>query len=698
MWLSPLGTLAARLSILAPKLQAWLESRLVHSVSVESRRKPGLETAGLALTLLLVNVYICRELFRVEYLNYMGSIEGAFIGMSRYVMGHWRDLTWFPLWNGGTPFPTTYPPLLNLTVAFSAWLSGASPAHAYHWVTALAFCLGPVALFALTYRLSGSQWAGFVAGLIYSSVSWSYWIIPAIGRDVGGPFHSRRFQALVEYGEGPHVASMTLLTVALLFLDVAMTRRRAHWITLASVVLAATALTNWLGAFGIVLIVAPYALAQLGRGGWKTRDLALVALIGAAAYGLAIPLMPPSTIATLQKNAQSTGGNYAHVYQAALPQGLAVLAALIVIKLAISRLPRHLQFGILFAFLMTLVAAGDAVWNIAIVPMAFRYHLEMEMALAMLAGFVCYALFRSRPRRVVALAIAVLVLSLIQPLKIERRQAAGMLRPIDITKTIEWKTAQWLNHNWNGSRVFVPGSVAFWLNAFSDTPELWGFEQATTNPINRDVTYVVYHGDPTGAHETDSAVLWMKALGVHAVGVSGPLSSAPYKDFVKPRKFDGFLEPLWRDGDDTLYRVSEDAELARVVPREALVSRKPIHALDLDPLRPYVAALDDPKMPRADFRWTSAHSATINAKLDPGQIVSVQMAWHQGWRATVNGRAAPVQRDAIGQMYIDPEISGPCTIEMIYDGGMETGVAYAVCALTALLLAAASIRSLLKPV
>jgi len=151
---------------------------------VSAKSTAWVQTALLALALFLLNLYICRELFRIEYLPFMGSIEGAFIGISRYIQAHWSDLTWYPLLNDGTPFPTTYPPLLNLTVALVASLRGISTAHAYHWVTALAYCLGPVALFALVLRMTASRWAAFVAGLIYSSVSMSAWLVPDIARDL----------------------------------------------------------------------------------------------------------------------------------------------------------------------------------------------------------------------------------------------------------------------------------------------------------------------------------------------------------------------------------------------------------------------------------------------------------------------------------------------------------------------------------
>jgi hypothetical protein len=658
-----------------------------------------LTTALLAICLFGLNFYVCHELFQVEYLRFMGSIEGAFIGLSRFAVAHGGDLTWFPLWNAGIPYQTAYPPLLPRVVAAVASLRGTSTAHAYHAVTALAYCLGPVALFALARRMTGSRWAGFAAGAIWSSVSMSAWLVPGVAADMGGPFFPRRLDALVRYGEGPHVASITLLIVALLCLDHAMAKRRAPLVFLAALALAATATTNWLGAFAIVLVVVPYTLAHLGLDGWKWRDLALLALIGAAAYCLAMPWMPPSTIAVLRMNAKTANGDYSNAYRYAwlcLPAALIALAA---IKMFVRRWARHLQFAVLFAFLMMLVTLADEWWHIAIVPQAARYHLEMEMALAILAAVVAHAMLRNRPRWIAIVSMGALLLALILPIRMERGYASDyLLLPQDIHGTIEWKTAHWLNEHWTGGRVMVPGSSAFWLTAFSDTPQLWGIDQALTDYALRDAVFAIYTGELAGPHNAEDAVLWLKALGVHAVGVSGPASTEIYKPFRSPKKFEGVLEPLWRgSSDDVIYRVGRGPEsLARVIPRSALVARAPVTGLDVDPLRPYVAALDDIRMPHAEFHWSSMHSADITANLEAGQILSVQMAWHKGWHALVNGRPTPVLRDAIGLMYIDPAVSGPCKIEMRYDGGVEMRASRWISPITALLLAAACVPAVLK--
>src|SRR2546421_5209824 len=105
------------------------------------------KAAGFPLALLALNVYFTKELFTLEYTQYMGSIEAAFISISRYMLENWRDLTWFPLWYGGIPFQNTYPPLLHAIVAVTAGVFRISPALAHHAVTACKCCRGPFVLY-----------------------------------------------------------------------------------------------------------------------------------------------------------------------------------------------------------------------------------------------------------------------------------------------------------------------------------------------------------------------------------------------------------------------------------------------------------------------------------------------------------------------------------------------------------------------
>lgn len=620
----------------------------------------------------------------------MGSIEGAFIGIARYAMHHWRDLTWFPLWYGGVPYQNTYPPLLHLCVAAFATIFRTSPAHAYHFLTALAYCLGPVALYALALRWTASRWTAFVAGLLYSALSFSPWILPAVRHDLGGIFYPRRLQALVYYGEGPHVAALTLLPLVLLAIDLAATRRRPQYIFLAAISVAALVLTNWFAAVSLAVAIGCLLLAKSFSKEPAAPAIAAVALIGVCAYLLAMPLLPPSTILTTFSSNSTVEGDFVHTYGAFPLRAAALIAVFALMKFAVRRLSLPLQFAIFFTFTVAVFAIASFFWNINIVPQAHRYELEMEMGLSLLLALAAASFLKNRAA---AIALAVLIVLLIQPVRRDRNYARNfLLRSVDITTTIEWRTADWLNRHWSGERVMAAGSEQFWLTAFSDTPELaGGYDPGILERIEGAAIYLLYSDESTKGREAEYSILWLKALGVQAAGVSGPASTEFFKPYRHPHKYDGVLPVLWRDGDDALYRVEPRASLARIVPRSSLVTRVPVNGLDVEPLRPYVAALDDPALPRADFVWTSAHSAKIHGALAAGQVISVQEAWHRGWHAN-----ASITHDALGQMVLDPGHPGPFDIDLIYDGGAEMKIAKILSACTALALVFFSLRGILK--
>ena len=103
-----------------------------------------------------------------------------------------------------------------------------------------------------------------------------------------------------------------------------------------------------------------------------------------------------------------------------------------------------------------------------------------------------------------------------------------------------------------------------------------------------------------------------------------------------------------------------------------------MHGLDVEPLRPFVAALNDPQLPLAPMEWKSRASARIAADLRTGDLVSVQVTYHPGWHAMVNGSERRIESDAIGLMVIHPECAGACAIDLIYDGGREMKIARVV--------------------
>jgi hypothetical protein len=233
-----------------------------------------------------------------------------------------------------------------------------------------------------------------------------------------------------------------------------------------------------------------------------------------------------------------------------------------------------------------------------------------------------------------------------------------------------------MGRNMPGERAFISGSASFIHNVFTDNPQVYGgHEQHALNQFIPVVTYTVYSGANAGARDAEYSVFWLKAFGARAISVSGPNSTDYYHPFANPGKFEGVLPVLWRDGDDVIYGVpSRSPSLAHVIPAAAVPARKPIHGLDIEPVEPYVAALDDPRSPPASFEWHGMSEAEIHASLQPGQVISVQITYDRGWEALANGRRQPIRGDAIGQMVIEPDCVGPCDISLRYTGGIERTV------------------------
>lgn len=584
------------------------------------------------------NAYICWRLFKLEYSQFMGSIEAAYIGISRHILTSGGDLSWWPAWYVGIPFQNAYPPLLHFLVAGWAAVAKVSSARAHHFVSALFYCFGPVAGYLAAARITGRKTESFLAALVYSVVSPSAILIPEVAGDIHGMWNDRRLQVLMAYGEGPHIASVALLPLALYCFEIARVKRRAEWDFLAALSMAAVALTNWLGAFALAALIVSHLLG--------TRAWLRAAGIGLFAYAIASPWIPPSTLEAVRLNAQ-TVGPYEHTYRTflwSLPVVAATLFAL-----------RKAPVWVIFSVLMGAPALMGYWVQINVLPQPHRYHIEMDLG-------ICFALVLAAAKWIPARArvpvfYTVVLICGYRAFRIQR-YARELIQPINITKTIEYRSAQWFQQNMPGERVLTAGSVEFWLNAFGETPQFGGgFLQGLINPVHRTGSYFI-----TAMPDGPGAILWMKAFGIHAVEVNGPRSHEVYKDFVTPGKFDGILDEVWRSDDDVIYRIPGDS-LAHVMPKDRLVVRPPMNDRDFSGMERYVDALDRP----APFVWHGTHAATIRAQVGPGDIVSVQENFHPGWHAD-KGR---IFKDGLGMMAIEPQCSGDCRIELNYDGGLE---------------------------
>jgi hypothetical protein len=305
---------------------------------------------------------------------------------------------------------------------------------------------------------------------------------------------------------------------------------------------------------------------------------------------------------------------------------------------------------------ITLLAYYD---GIMLVTQPQRFQLAMEIGCILTLAFGTSLLVERRRRIQQAIAILLLLFAARQII-IARRFARIEARPTPAASRIESKTALWFDQHLSGARVFDKGSVSFWMNVFTSTPQIYGCcDQANTNVMTDIAVYFVSTGTPSGTLDADLRRLWLRVFGIHAIALGGPKSQEVYKDIRNPYAIIHSFPVAWQDGDDYI---------------SDLVSRPPRNGLDTEPLAGYARALEDPAYPIVDARWLNQHTISIDANLEPKQIVSLQMNYWTGWEASANGRFIPAQKDNLGFLYIEPGCAGPCAIMLKYTGGREANV------------------------
>lgn len=627
-----------------------------------SRRQ---QIAASAVTLFLANLYVCRELFALTYTRYYGSIEAAYISIAHWIVQHPSEFSWFPLWYGGIPYANTYPPLLHWIVGYTALATGWTEALAYHAVTALTYCLGPLALFCFALRLSGSVGRSFAGALLYSCVSPSLWLVEAFRGDAGGWDAPRRLHALLLYGEGPHGTAMTLLPLALIALDYALAKRRPIPVYLAALALAAVVLTNWLGAFALAAAVVALLLAK--PEGLRFPTLAWAAGIGALSYVLVAVWIPPSNIADIRHNAQYTVGTYPVGWTNVLIW-TATAAAALGLRWLLPARPQLvlIRWCALFGLFMAVLTLGDAWFGLHALPQPDRYHVELEIPICLALAWLGGSLVGRVPRPYgTTLATAALTAVAAYGLHAYRGFAAEWLKPGQLTETSEYKAIEAIKTRAEGERLALRGIAAYWLNAFTDNPQFGGgFDQGI---VNRTIP-AIRHGFGAEAVGADKMIAWLEIYGIEAIAAGGPF----HWDFAHERLRD-HLPELWRyDDSSALYSIpNAQGPPFRVITPATRPVRTPHDAADLEPVQALLSALRDPTLPRPNAAQNSPNHWTIEANLESEHLIWAQITYHRGWRITANGQTRRILENPLGMMTLEPRCQGPCEIQLIYDGGSE---------------------------
>jgi hypothetical protein len=644
--------------------------------------------AACAIALAWMNLYISRDLIFAQTAP-MASMHGFWAAIARWAGGSWFGPEWWPYWDCGIPFEFTYAPAVPALTALIAAIFHLTHNLAFQSVTVLAYCLAPVTLFLMAWLWTRSPGYSFLAGLFYSLTGPTRILVPDdvfLWRIFGD---ARRFYLVSVWDETPHVLALGFLPLAILFLSLSIRKRRLVYHAAAAVSIAAATLTS---AFGptMVAMAAFCLLFVLRRQDYK-RNILLTVAIGAYAYALSARFLPPTLLNAIRiATGRGEDGNWTLA-------SLTALAIMVLGWIVLWRyLPRwtsdwRLQFFALFAYLTSSPPILATFLSRHLLPQPNRYKFEMELAIALLVVFGARYWIERTPRAVKA-ALLFLFLALAgEQVESYRRYARAIIPPGDLLQTIEYRAATWAAQNLPGVRMAMPGSVAQWTNAFTQVPQFTGGSWSMAyNPIQQRGFDAELIGGDTPEEDARVSLAWLKAYGVGAVCVSGPKSPEYWKPFRHPGKFDGVLPVLWRADDTTIYRIPQrTASLAHVVSESAVIRHSPRRPSDKAGIERYVAALDDPSLPPAEFHWEGRNRILIQTVAQPDQAISVQVSYHPGWHVTVGNRHPQLRKDGLGLIWFRPECDGPCVVRMDYDGGWELRLCRWVCylALAGLLFA-----------
>ena len=643
--------------------------------TIVARRRRELWSAACYCAILIwINVYIARDFF-AAHTAHMNSMHGFWIAMAKRAGSGWFHPTWWPYWDCGIPFEAAYQPLVPALTA--AWVALGSIPHdqAFGCVSGFFYCLAPISLFAMGWTLTRQAGTSFMAALFYSLTSITQLILPDGRFRLDEVWHARRLYITAVWDDTPHLAALSLLPLAILCIVLALQRRSRIWSLSAAAVVALMTATSAFGAVDTVM-AAICLVFVLPRESWRTNALR-IAGIGAFGYLMAGGMVPPSVWVAIQDSA-----HYSPEEKWSLGSVTAVAVVFVgwtVLHHLLKRSTKdwRVHFLVLFAWLMSSIPFTWDILGRRFMPQPGRYKLELELALALPIALGIRWLMQKLPAPVRRATILLMLALAAEQIVTFRKLEKAYLAPQDVTTTVEYRTASWVEHNLPGQRVLFPGSVAQWANAFAGTLQFSGgpWSQATNRSQQFAQADILFAAGPK---ISEISLIWLKAYGVSAVGVSAPDSKEFWKPYADPSKFDA-LPVLWSDQGVTIRKVPlRTASLSHVVADDAIVPRRPRNPEDVGGVRKYVAALDDPSFPVATLDWQDNNHIRIGTTASPGQVISVQVGYHPGWHATVNGERREIRKDGLGLMWLRPDCHGACEINLAYGGGLELWVSRVV--------------------
>lgn len=600
--------------------------------------------------ILLIAGFLIRPYLKLKYSDNWASIESTFIADARILKDHWPRPLWQPYWYVGTRFDYIYPPALRYGTAALAKYYPMETAKAYHLYTGFFYCFGIATIYLLARIGFRRRWAGWAAALLAAVVSPAYPFFPAVMND-GFRLGTTKLNALIRYGEGPHMTALAWLPMALAFTWLSLKRSSNAWGVAAGIASCMVVSNNFYGATALAMFYPflVWALWLESRGYSIFFRALLPPLI---AYGFAAFWLTPSYVKLTLRNMQfvSDKGNLWSQWIA-----LAAIVAFLSISNRMDRKkkldPWH-TFLAGSALLFSINSIGNQWLNFRVIGEPMRLLPELDIIyIFLIVGLAIWLWERKALWSRLALFAGLLGLTAIH-FNYLRHHRAIFPDPTDYKPSIYYKIPAWIQANHPQARTYVTGAVRFWYNTWHDLFQLGGSsEQGLQNPIVMPSQWEIVMGD-----DPKIAIPWMQILGVDLVATHGKNSKEWYHDFLYPNKFEGALPALYDDGEDNrIYQIPRRyRSLARVVDRGAY-EKLPVvrNQADKEYLDLYVKVFEEGPEAPTTTSWRGTDALRVVAQAAPGQTLIVQVTHDSHWRASTNLGLLPTSTDKLGFIRID---------------------------------------------
>ncbi|HEY5600966.1 MAG TPA: hypothetical protein VIK81_02645 [Patescibacteria group bacterium] len=608
--------------------------------------------------------------FSGNFTQHVGSIEVSFITMAEFIKDGWPNLLWNPNWYLGFPFQTFYAPLLPFLEVLGNLFFGWSFGHAYRVLTGIGYVLAPVSLFFLGWQITRTKFGGIIAAVAYATMPSLFdFIIKEVRDDkLTEILEPRRYTIWIRWGEGPNIFGLIFVPLAAAFFARALDTKRFYNQLLSSIFITLTALSNQVALFGCVLLLVSIFFSKIIKGDDKIESVFKISVQTALlTVGLSAFWYNQSFLGNFGKE---SGGALNH-WLSIFPWGFIGLGLILGLYfyllrkftskfegIAVSLTFFLLTFPFIYIYYTSGIGGED---KIELIPQVLRLMTYSDMALSLIIASVLAIIFRflwkSNYTKVFAVVIAVVtILPFIYWSTNLNKQMPQFTKPLESTGKkledfTEYKTAKKLESLEPG-RVMVTGNYSFYLNYFTNIPQLnGGHYQSSRHPWADHIYYQL-------ANDKDGVVssAWMEIANLEYMVYTTDGSSEPFKDFkIGQEKFESFSSKIEEVNGDIYYKTNlKNPSLAQIVDISQMKElKKPFNAIDKKAIFPYLEWINEKSEKPAEFSKINNNHYQIKANLKEGEGVLVQMTADRSWKAKAGNEGINVGKDPLGFVILD---------------------------------------------